>query len=285
MKKFELGRGLGVILRIMLSLVLLFGCTKASDFYIFEPLGTEPEARLVLEVKWGNKPNELEKALDVWTPSFEHYFVRNDEVFIADELKRVVKYYKNGKFIKDYDYSYVKGRFFGLVVINELMYWFIEYGGVLGVSITDGEVKHSGKFDFPTSQNNHYVYIYNNLLLVSEEESNKGTVVKVCLAPDLQETKCPKFLVPEDNQTHWGTYQYMAEDQISFYEILIKDGEPRMPRMVHTDHGMSKIQGVVNINVETDYDAHVQPTVVKDGVYFVEHTEKSAKIWFKSWWM
>src|SRR5512135_245008 len=116
-------KSLGAIAVVLLMFV---GCTKGNKFEEFSPIGAEPKTKLIFEREWGQSKDRLGKSEDVWNPSFEHYFVRGDEVFIADQVSAEVKYFKGGKYIRSYDYSFVHGDLSGLIVIDDVMYWFVD---------------------------------------------------------------------------------------------------------------------------------------------------------------
>ena len=273
---------LKLVSAIVASVILSYGCGKENMGDDFKPLGSEPAAKLVLETKWGDGKGELGRSADVWTPSFEYYFVRGNEVFIADQTVMQVKYYRNGRYVRDYDYSYTHSRLYGMVVMNDILYLFVDLDGALGISLEDGKIRYSRGFPFLPEQNHYYVYQYEKSLIISENASGKGTLVKMCLSPELQQQQCPDFVVPNESYL-WSPYQYLSRDQIAFFYAL-RNGESTTPRIIYTDKGMHRAQAVVYPRDQIDYDMRGLYLIAGDGIYYPVHTKNAAQIWFKPWW-
>lgn len=297
---------LDILKRMVAVIVLVFilGCDSNSssemsnksmrendeiDNWIENVITTLPP-KLIFERKWGYEDGDLRVRKSFWEPSFEYFFIRDKEVFIADYLGTEVYYYIDGVYKRKFDYPLSSiDNLFGLIVIGKIIYFFDESGQAFALSMTNEELLYSKAFSFQPNQSWTNVYKYEKIMVISDSHTGREEI-KMCLDTKLTEIKCPDLMMLKSKKALYGDdYRYLSPTLVSFSEsYLIKEMSKYNPSLntyeTKVNYINTKSNTIVGFafnkaKVEDDMPGTVQ--YVKEGIYYTVHTDESAQIWYQ----
>lgn len=261
----------------IIFLILSFVFT--NSLFAFESTG-----RLLFEQKWGSAESEISISENFWDATVDHFFVRNNEVFIADNKKEKVLYFLRGKYEKSFEYPSSNNNIYGLIAIGDYLYVFFDNYIAVSISIKNGKIAFSRSFSYPNTRSNTYVYAYNNLIVISKRITDSGnTEIETCLDNTLSDISCPNEIKPiEEENIKSKPFQYLSALSLVFPDTQIVDSNIHFT-IKYLNLKTKHVEKIAYYKDSLEYDMSGQCMYDENGIYYVTHTQKSMQIWFAPW--